>query len=112
MLFFAARKRRIHQTRGNKEVTQMKIIGAEIMVFCSLLIALSGCSASASTVNVLSAGVAKDINLISLTSGTVISSYQNVTSEVGINGVTVSFVDTNTGKQVVIVNAPVSITER
>ena len=90
----------------------MKKIGAEITVFCSLLLALSGCSAGASTVSVINAGVAKDINLISSTSGTAVLSYQNVTSEIGINGTAVSFEDTNTGKQVVLVNVPVSITAR
>lgn len=91
----------------------MKRIGAEIIVFCSFLVALSGCSgANADTANVLNAGVAKDVNLISSASGTTIVSYQNISSDVGVNGVIVSFVDTNTGKQVVLVNVPVSITER
>jgi hypothetical protein len=90
----------------------MKKIGAEIMVFCSLLIALSGCSAGAAPASVLNAGVAKDINVISSASGTAVLSYQNVTSEIGIIGTTVSFEDTNTGKQVVLVNAAVSITAR
>lgn len=64
----------------------MKKIGAEVVVFCSLLIALSGCGgANADTTNVLNAGVAKDINLISLASGTTVVSYQNISSEVLIN---------------------------